>query len=64
MGPPHFRRISDQKQSGTGLGLSITRAMVEAQNGTIGFMSGDENGTTFYFDLPVSQPPTEITLNS
>lgn len=38
---------------GTGLGLSITRAIVERHNGTVGFETQLEQGTTFFVDLPV-----------
>lgn len=39
-------------KSGTGLGLSITKAIVERMGGTIGFVTQEEFGTTFYVDLP------------
>ena len=41
--------------TGTGLGLSITKSIIEAFSGTIGFETEDGVGTTFYFDLPISQ---------
>jgi PAS domain S-box-containing protein len=45
---------SDAKQKGgTGLGLNITKAIIERFGGTINFRSNAEEGTTFYFDLPL-----------
>ncbi|MDZ4263042.1 MAG: response regulator, partial [Pseudomonadota bacterium] len=45
---------SDTRQKGgTGLGLNITKAIVENQGGSIGFDSVEEQGTTFYVELPV-----------
>ncbi|MDH5511591.1 MAG: response regulator [Gammaproteobacteria bacterium] len=44
---------SDTRQKGgTGLGLSITKAIVEKMGGKIDFVTGPEEGTTFYLDLP------------
>jgi len=39
---------------GTGLGLSISRAIVERMNGIISFESSKNEGSTFYFELPVT----------
>lgn len=36
-----FVRIDGQSEKGLGLGLAIARGIVEAQNGTIGIMTGD-----------------------
>jgi signal transduction histidine kinase/CheY-like chemotaxis protein len=44
---------SIRKQSGTGLGLSICKAIVEKLNGHIGFITEQDKGSTFYFDLPI-----------
>jgi len=45
---------SDTKQKGgTGLGLSISKAILEKFGGTIGFLSLKDQGTTFFFDLPI-----------
>lgn len=39
---------------GSGLGLSISKRLVEMHEGRIGFKSEENNGATFYFQLPVS----------
>ena len=47
---------SDNRQTGgTGLGLSITKSIVEKHDGTIGFDSDVDTGTTFFFTLPVTK---------
>jgi PAS domain S-box-containing protein len=46
-----------RKKGGTGLGLSICKAIVEATGGSIGFVSREGEGTTFYFDLPEAAGP-------
>lgn len=49
---------SDARQkSGTGLGLSICKGIVEQHGGTIGFTSEPQQGTTFYFHLPLADVP-------
>ncbi len=46
--------IPNQKQSeGTGLGLYICRQLIEKMGGKISFESSPNQGTTFYFDLPI-----------
>jgi len=47
------RDSSDSRaKGGTGLGLSICKAIVEKMNGSIGFETEENKGTTFYFDIP------------
>lgn len=40
------------RTSGLGLGLSICHGIITLHGGTIGFVSEEGNGTTFYFELP------------
>jgi signal transduction histidine kinase/AraC-like DNA-binding protein len=49
--------------SGLGLGLAICKRLVEMHAGTIGVHSSGEegSGSTFYFSLPVVQPPADHT---
>lgn len=41
-----------RSKGGTGLGLNISKAIIDKHDGKIGFISEDNVGTTFYFDLP------------
>jgi C4-dicarboxylate-specific signal transduction histidine kinase len=43
------------KPTGTGMGLSISRSIIEAHEGALSFNSTPEEGTTFYFTLPVKR---------
>lgn len=42
-----------RKKGGTGLGLSICKAIIKQHNGTISFDSTLNEGSTFYFELPL-----------
>lgn len=42
-----------RKKGGTGLGLSICKAIIKQHNGTISYESIQNQGSTFYFELPL-----------
>jgi len=54
-----FQRYSQAEKSdgkrgvGTGLGLAISKAIVECHNGTIGVRSKVDEGSTFWFRIPM-----------
>lgn len=53
-----FFRSEDEKvraETGWGLGLSVTKNLVELMGGTVGFQSRLEEGSTFWFTLPVAK---------
>jgi PAS domain S-box-containing protein len=41
-------------KGGTGLGLNISKTIIEKLGGTLNFFSRPGEGSTFYFDLPIS----------
>ncbi|REC47322.1 ATP-binding protein [Chryseobacterium pennipullorum] len=49
-----YFQVPGEHQNGTGLGLAISKNFIEKQNGEIGVRSSPNNGSTFYFRLPVS----------
>jgi PAS domain S-box-containing protein len=56
-----------REQEGSGLGLAISRHLVEVMGGTIGVTSREQQGSTFWFKLPlrgVAQKPTSTSQAS
>lgn len=53
-----FKQVqaSDQHElKGSGLGLAICKSIVEAHKGTIGVYANPDFGSTFWFEIPLSQ---------
>ncbi|WP_336965591.1 ATP-binding protein [Chryseobacterium contaminans] len=48
-----YFQVPGEHQNGTGLGLAISKNFIEKQNGEIGVKSALNNGSTFFFRLPV-----------
>lgn len=50
-----FDSSDTRKPGSTGLGLAIAKLIVEHHGGSIGYQPGQEKGSCFYFDLPVTE---------
>lgn len=50
-----YFQVPGEHQNGTGLGLAISKNFIEKQYGEIGVASSLNQGSTFYFILPVSE---------
>lgn len=59
-------RARTRQTDGAGLGLAIAKHLVEAQGGSIGVKSTAENGSRFWFTVPVTdnQPSEAMTAPS
>ncbi len=44
----------DLNEIGLGLGLSVVKAIIEAQNGRVGYKDGETGGAIFWFTLPLA----------
>ncbi len=49
-----FYQVPGTEKTGTGLGLSISKEFIEAMGGTTGVKSDMNEGSRFYFSLPVA----------
>lgn len=49
-----YFQVPGEQQNGTGLGLAISKNFIEKQHGEIGVNSSLNQGSTFYFKLPLS----------
>lgn len=50
-----YKADRSRASTGTGLGLSISKHMIESHGGKIWAESEENNGSTFYFTLPIHQ---------
>ena len=51
----HTSRKGTDNEPTTGLGLIICKEFVEKHGGTLGVVSEEERGSTFYFELPAGE---------
>jgi signal transduction histidine kinase len=49
-----YVRVAGTKAPGLGLGLATVKRIVESRSGTVGVLSGQEQGATFWVELPLA----------
>jgi signal transduction histidine kinase/CheY-like chemotaxis protein len=60
-----FNRLGQEagQQEGTGIGLVVTKRLVEMMGGAIGVTSEEGVGSTFWIELPLSEPAVQSAVN-
>jgi signal transduction histidine kinase len=59
-----FDRLDAESRGieGTGLGLTLSKTLIEAMGGQLGFETEVDAGSTFWFELPISDRSQEPSL--
>jgi len=53
-----------RKYGGSGLGLAVSKQLTEAMGGEIGMLSVENEGSTFWFELPLAKQPASDVQSS